>query len=119
MNGKTEEQIRDDLSFLDDGEAVSYGSYVTGEFRPGSDIDVAVVTRTENREENLELQRDLMGKAPRIYDVRVFELLPLKVRATAMSDYEVLFGEEPEISEYFYWFRKRWEDQKRRILSGY
>lgn len=59
-----------------------------------------------------------MEGAP-VYDIRVFELLPLKVKVTALSDYEILFGDEPSISEYFYRFRKQWEDQKRRILSGY
>lgn len=112
-------EIEEDLSFLENKEVVLYGSYVTGEFRPGSDVDVAVITRSEEREENMEFQKELIGKAPAVYDLRVFELLPLKVKATLMADYEVLFGDGPEISEYLYRFRKRWEDQKRRIMAGY
>jgi hypothetical protein len=54
-----------------------------------------------------------------LYDLRVFELLPLKVKATLMSDYLVLFGDELEISEYFYDYRREWDDQKYRILDGY
>lgn len=65
MKEKTEEEIREDLSFLENREVIIFGSYVSGEFRPGSDIDIAVVTRTEDRKKNLELQRDLIWKAPR------------------------------------------------------
>lgn len=115
----TLEEIRRDLQFLKNHEAVIYGSYVTGEFREGSDIDVAVITRSRDTEKNLDLLRSLIGMARPVYDIRIFELLPLKVKASVMSDYVVLYGDEPEISEYFYMYRKLWDDQKRRILEGY
>lgn len=108
------DEIREDLMELSRFEAVIYGSYVTGEYREGSDIDIAIITRAKEREKNFEIQKELW-KAKPIYDVRVFELLPLKVKASVMENYIVLFGDELEISEYFYHWRKMWEDVKHRI----
>ncbi|MEE8400800.1 MAG: nucleotidyltransferase domain-containing protein [Candidatus Hydrothermarchaeaceae archaeon] len=113
------EKIKKDLEFLRDYETVLYGSHVTGDCRGGSDIDVAVITRVTGRDENVELLKGFIGKARPIYDIRIFELLPLKLKASVMSDYVTLFGEEPEVSEYFYYYRKLWGDQKRRIIGGY
>lgn len=102
-----------------DYEVVVYGSHVTGDCREGSDIDVAVITRVKGRSENVELLKSFMGEARPVYDIRIFELLPLKLKASLMGDYVMLFGEEPEVSEYFYYYRKMWDDQKHRIMGGY
>ncbi len=53
--------------------------------------------------------------APAVYDIRVFELLPLKIKASVMGNYIVLYGKLPEISEYFYHYRKLWDDCKHRV----
>jgi len=110
---------RKDLGFLKKYEVVVYGSHVTGDARPGSDIDIAVISRNESAASNKRLLRRFIGNAPPIYDIRVFELLPLKVKASIMDDYRVLFGNGPEISYYFYQYRKIWDDCKHRILEGY
>ncbi len=110
------DQIRRDLRFLSSYEVVLYGSYVTGEYTRESDIDVAVITRERDKNRNFRIQLDIWGKVPSpIYDVRVFELLPIRVKASVISRYVVLFGSEPDISEYFYRWRKVWEDVRRRI----
>ncbi|HEO65254.1 MAG TPA: nucleotidyltransferase domain-containing protein [Spirochaetes bacterium] len=113
------EKIKKDLTFLKDYEVVLYGSHVTGEARVGSDIDVAVITRIKNRDKNVELLKSFIGKTTPVYDIRIFELLPLKLKASMMDDYIALYGEELEISEYFYYYRKLWNDQKHRIIGGY
>ncbi|GBE55188.1 MAG TPA: nucleotidyltransferase domain-containing protein [Euryarchaeota archaeon] len=113
------EKIKKDLTFLKDYEVVLYGSYVTEEARVGSDIDVAVITRIKDRDKNVELLKSFIGKTIPVYDIRIFELLPLKLKASMMDDYLVLYGEELEISEYFYYYRKLWNDQKHRIIGGY
>ncbi len=113
---KSLDQIRRDLRYISSYEAVIYGSYATGEYIEGSDIDVAVITRERDRSRNFKIQLDLWGKVPSsTYDVRVFELLPIRVKASVIRKYLVLFGKEPEISEYFYKWRKIWEDVRRRI----
>ncbi len=110
------DQIRRDLRFLSSYEVVLYGSYVTGEYTRESDIDVAVITREKDRNRNFKIQLDIWGKVPSpIYDVRVFELLPIRVKASVIGGYLVLFGSEPDISEYFYSWRKTWEEVRRRI----
>jgi predicted nucleotidyltransferase len=112
-------RLRKDLEFLKMYDVVVYGSHVTGDARPGSDIDIAVISRTESAANNKRLLTGFIGKAPPIYDIRIFELLPLKVKASIMDDYRVLFGDGPEISYYFYQYRKIWDDCKHRILEGY
>ncbi len=109
------DEIKEDLMPISDYEVVLFGSYVTGGFRESSDIDVAVITRLKDVEENVRIQKSLFGKVKSIYDVRVFELLSLKVKALVIDNYMVVFGDELDISEYFYRRRKMWEDFKHRI----
>ena len=109
------EVIREELALLSKYQAVVYGSFVTGEFRKGSDVDVAVITGIKDVKKNVEIQKSFFGKFNPVYDIRVFELLPIKVKASVFSNYLVLFGDELEISEYFYYWRKLWEDVRHRI----
>jgi len=109
------EGIRRDLKPLSRYEVVIYGSFVTGEFREGSDIDVAVITRIRDKEENMKILKGLIGKVKPIYDVRIFELLPIRIKASVIREHVVVFGDELEISEYFYFWRKFWEDVRHRI----
>jgi hypothetical protein len=52
------------------------------------------------------------------FDVRVFELFPIDIKISIIQNYEVIFGDPLEISEYFYHVRKKWDDCKHRILSN-
>ncbi|MHA1301955.1 MAG: nucleotidyltransferase family protein [Candidatus Helarchaeota archaeon] len=108
-------QIKIELKKIKQFESVLFGSYVEGTFRTGSDIDVAIITRSKNFEDNLIIFNKLLGKVPRIYDIRIFELLPLTIKASIFQNYKVLFGDPLEISEYFYFYRKLWNDCKLRI----
>lgn len=112
-------QIKDDLAFLRGYDVVVFGSSVIGEFRAGSDIDIALITRIEDYEKNLDILKSFIGRAPAVYDIRVFELLPLKIKASVMDHYIVLCGALPDISEYFYQYRKLWDDCKHRVAAGY
>jgi len=111
--------MKTDLDFLKGYDTVIYGSFATGEFRKGSDIDVAVITKIHDRETNIEILKHLLGKAPEIYDIRIFELLSLKLKASVIDNFIVLYGDRPDISEYFYHYRKLWADCKHRIDAGY
>ena len=116
---RDKKQIKDDLAFLRGYDLVIFGSYVTGEFRAGSDIDIALITRINDYERNLDILKSLIGKASAVYDIRIFELLPLKIKASVMDNYIVLYGRLPDISEYFYHYRKLWDDCKHRVAAGY
>ena len=109
------EDIRKDLSFLSNQEVVLFGSFVKGDHGPRSDIDVAIITREQDREKNFHTQLEASGKAPDRYDIQVFELLPLILKGAILEDFEVLFGDPLEIGMYFYKVRKFWEDFSHRI----
>ncbi len=112
-------ELKDDLSFLETNwNTIVYGSYVEGGMRPDSDIDVAVISYNSEAEDNLKLQKELLGKSSLKYEIRVFELLPIYIKIAIIENYEVLFGDPLEISKYFYHFRKKWDECKRRILSN-
>ena len=94
---------------------VIYGSLVHENHVPGrSDVDVAIITRSNDRESNLVTWREALGMMPRYFDVRVFELLPLHVKINIIKAYEVIFGDPLGISEYFYQFRKTWREMAKR-----
>jgi predicted nucleotidyltransferase len=98
---------------------VIYGSYLTNDFIPSrSDIDIAVITQKKNEEINLEIWNSLLGKTPSVYDIRIFELLPLYIKMEIINHHLVLFGDPLEISEYFYYYRKIWKDMEHRIRNN-
>lgn len=109
------EEIRRDLEPLKDHEVVLYGSWCSGDWTPRSDIDVAVLSRSQDDQKNRKLWFSLLGKAPQRYDVRVFELLPLHVQINVVENYQVVFGDPVDVSEYFYPVRRRWKDVAHRI----
>jgi len=112
-------KIREKLKFLKKKyDVVAYGSYVEGCMRPNSDIDIAIISHETSKEFNVKLQEELLGKFPLKYDIRIFELLPIYIQISIIENYKVIFGDLLEISEFFYQFRKRWDDCKYRILSN-
>ncbi|MFO7837585.1 MAG: nucleotidyltransferase domain-containing protein [Candidatus Thorarchaeota archaeon] len=92
-----------------------FGSYVNGETGPRSDIDVAIITRSHDREEMMQIRIEAAGKAPEYYDIQVFEALPLILKSAIIENFEVLFGNPLEIGMHFYHVRKIWEDYRHRI----
>lgn len=108
-------KIRKDLEFLKDREVVLFGSYVAGETTPRSDVDVAIISRSKDRDEMMRLRIEASGRAPEDYDIQVFEALPLIVRGSILENFEVLFGDPLEIGMYFYYERKVWDDFRKRI----
>jgi uncharacterized protein len=100
-------------------EIVLHGSFLRGDNRPTSDIDLAIISREQNKENNLQIQWDVLGKLPIIYDVRIFELFPITIQMSIINHYSVINGDPLNISEYFYEYRKKWEDCKHRILQSY
>lgn len=112
---KTLQDIKTDLYFVKNYEAVVFGSYASKKADKRSDIDVAVITRESNRDKCTKIWWELMGNAPDVYDIKIFELLPLPVKASVIQRYEIVFGNRLDISEYFYNYRKLWNDTKHRI----
>jgi uncharacterized protein len=115
---KSLEDIKNDLSFISDYEVIIFGSYANKKADNRSDIDIAVITREKDRNRCMEIWKGILGKAPGIYDIKIFELLPLHIKASLTRNYEVVFGNRLDISEYFYDFRKLWNDMKYRFKEN-
>ena len=112
---KTLEDIRNDLDFIKKYEVVVFGSFAEKKADKRSDIDIAVITRERSRKKCMDIWSELMGKAPDIYDIKIFELLPLPLKVSVIRKFEMVFGNRLDISEYFYYYRKVWNDTKHRI----
>jgi len=110
---KSLDEIKNDLDELKNFDVVVYGSYVKE--KSIRDIDIAVITKIKNKDENLKIWENFIGRFPQIYDIKIFELMPLTIKISIMNNYEVIFGNPLDISEYFYFYRKLWNDQKYRI----
>jgi predicted nucleotidyltransferase len=118
---KSNDQIKmcKDLHFLEDKyDVVVYGSFVEGGMRPNSDIDIAIISYEAEKDKNVEIQKELLGQFPLKYDIRIFELFPIYLQISIIKNHRVIFGDPLEISEYFYSFRKKWDDCKYRILTN-
>lgn len=89
-----------------------YGSVAKREETSRSDIDVCLV-KPEKGIHN-EVLSSLGGK----YDIKVFEDLPLYIKMDVIKNHEVIFGDELELSEYFYEYRKIWKDMEPRIKKN-
>lgn len=111
--------IKEKLNFLKEKyDVVVFGSFVNDEMRPDSDIDIAVISYQTDKEFNIKLWKNLLGKAPLKFELRIFELLPIYIQISIIEKYRVVFGDVLEISEYFYQYRKKWDDCKNRILMN-
>ena len=113
--------VKADLSFLQDPlwreqilGVLLYGSQATEEAGPRSDIDLCIVApRVSNH--SLLWRKFVSHLRDSRYDVRIFELMPLFLKAAVIEQGIVVYCEdEPELYEYFYPFRRDWQDQKHR-----
>ena len=119
MNSKPSlNQLRKELISLKKYRVVVYGSYTSGDYTARSDIDLAIITKVPSPEQNKKIYVSLLGKTSEKYDLKIFELLPLDIKASLMENYLVLFGDPLEISEYWYHFRKLWDDSKHRYYAN-
>jgi len=111
------DRIREDLKPLEKYAfaIVLYGSVLTPYFSERSDIDVAIITKSKDREYNKKVWAEALKLAGKGYDIKVFELLPLWLKAEIIRNYKVIYGNKGELSEYFYFFRKLWKDMEFRI----
>ena len=89
-----------------------FGSYADEEATKRSDIDVCIVKPSEG------ILDDVLGKLGGKYDIKVFENLPLYVKIEVIRHHEVIYGDELDISEYFYFFRKLWRGMEHRITRN-
>lgn len=91
-----------------------YGSLAAGEDDERSDIDISIVAPVIDDKIGFS-RRILSNVRDARYDVRLFELMPLYLKAEVVEKGEVIYTKNIfKLYEYFYYFRKIWEDQKHR-----
>ncbi len=109
-------RVRKDLEplFGEVSAVMLYGSWASGEEHEGSDIDICLVA--PDSKDKIALQRKAFALIrDEKYDVRIFELLPLYLKAEVMVKGVVVYSRDVyELYEYFYFYRKLWEEQKHR-----
>ncbi len=113
-------QIQREFAFLEvDVQVLGillYGSQVTGDATPRSDIDICIVTLTSEPRQLSRMLREIWQRVPVTllkYDVRMFHELPLFIQKDVIETGQVVCTrDEPALYEYLYPFRKRWEQQK-------
>jgi predicted nucleotidyltransferase len=89
-----------------------YGSYAKDEYTKRSDIDISLVGVDK------DTYMEILGKLGNKYDIKIFEELPLYIKIDIIKNHKVIFGDELELSEYFYKFRKIWRDTEKRIREN-
>jgi predicted nucleotidyltransferase len=89
-----------------------YGSYAKDEYTKRSDIDICLVGVDK------DTYMEILGKLGNKYDIKIFEELPLYIQIDIIKNHKVIFGDELELSEYFYKFRKIWRDMEKRIREN-
>ena len=117
------QELKGGLAFLDEPiwaekilGVLLYGSRARGEAGLGSDIDLCLVIPKESDDMRADLWRKFIGQIrDDRCDVHVFELLPAHIRAAVMEQGVVVHSrDELDLYEYFYPFRREWDDQKHR-----
>ena len=114
-------RVKNDLLFLQDPfwrnqvrGVLLYGSRARGEAGPRSDIDLCIVA--PEAADKAALWREFISHLrDNRYDVRIFELLPLRIKMAVIEVGLVVYSRDDlELYEYFHPFRREWEDQKHR-----
>ncbi|NOQ33717.1 MAG: DNA polymerase subunit beta [Methanosarcinales archaeon] len=91
-----------------------YDSLAAGEDSERSDIDISIVAPSIDDKIGFS-RRVLANVLDARYDVRVFELMPLYLKAEVVEKGEIIYTKNIfKLYEYFYYFRKIWEGQKHR-----
>jgi len=97
--------------FKDDALGILlFGSRARLEDVERSDIDICIV-RPVSDEVLTGIERTFGVK----YDIKVFENLPLYIQIEIIRDHRTLHGDEIQLSEYFYRFRRLWADMALRV----
>lgn len=113
-------QLKRDFSFLKPEikkksiiGVLIYGSYAKNKQHIKSDIDICIVSpKCKTVEQQVAMLRYLWRNVnANRYDVRLFEEFPLKIKASVIENYKIIYANFSELQEYFYFYRKLWQDQ--------
>ncbi|ODS42884.1 MAG: hypothetical protein MSIBF_06360 [Candidatus Altiarchaeales archaeon IMC4] len=104
--------VRDFEQFKDKVMGIMlFGSGAGDSQHERSDVDICIVAGDYDADKLFgELIRT---RLPQKYDVKIFELLPIKLKGGVIDCHKVLWARsKPELSYYLYKWRRMWDDQK-------
>lgn len=113
MDKSIQEMIEKDFSSFKNKvfAIILFGSFARKEQTEKSDIDICIVVKEKEKIKeiwNKILESGLTEK----YDIKIFELLPLKLKIEVINEGKLIFcKDEKELSYYFWKFKKIWEDE--------
>ncbi|MCJ7649611.1 MAG: nucleotidyltransferase domain-containing protein [Candidatus Lokiarchaeota archaeon] len=112
-------QIADDFSEIIKNKKILgillYGSYVEERNTNRSDIDICVVAPNEDIYELISHLLQNINVNAKKYDIRVFNELPLYIKIHVIQTGILIYSSNKlDLYEYFYIYRKLWDDQKHR-----
>lgn len=91
---------------------VLYGSQVTGDTTPRSDVDICVVTR---HKPTAALLLEILERQPHPdenYSIFFFHELPLYIKKDVFNEGLVIMSPDiPALYEFYFSYRKIWEDE--------
>ncbi len=113
------EQIYSDFSIIIQKREILgillYGSYLMDNETSRSDIDICIVAPYEDIHQLISFILQNVNVTSKKYDVRVFQELPLYIKIHVIEKGELIYSpNELDLYEYFYLYRKIWNDQKHR-----
>jgi len=92
-----------------------YGSYSKNKNSNRSDIDICIVAPNEDPHELLSFILQNINVDVNKYDIRLFNELPLYIKIHIIEEGILIYSHnELDLYEFFYIYRKLWEDQKHR-----
>jgi len=112
-------QIIDDFSEIIKNKKILgillYGSYIKEGNSNRSDIDICVVAPNEDIYELISYILQNINVNAKKYDIRVFNELPLYIKIQVIQKGLLIYSSNKfDLYEYFYIYRKLWDDQKHR-----
>ena len=112
-------QLADDFSEIIKNKEILgillYGSYVEERNSNRSDIDICVVAPNEDKYELISQLLQNINVNAKKYDIRVFNELPLYIKIHVIQHGVLIYSSNKlDLYEYFYIYRKLWDDQKHR-----
>ena len=111
-------KLREEFGFLRNENILAvllFGSLAKEEIGP-RDIDICVIAPNTNAKQIMKKIWQKVDVAAKKYDVYCFEELPLYIRWEIIDNHKIIWAKnEGELYEYFYYFRKLYEDQKHRM----
>jgi predicted nucleotidyltransferase len=112
-------QIADDFSEIIKNKKILgillYGSSIKEGNSNRSDIDICVVAPNEDIYELISFILQNINVNAKKYDIRVFNELPLYIKIQVIQKGLLIYSSNKfDLYEYFYIYRKLWDDQKHR-----